>query len=167
MLKAFSAGDKEGAKTIIERLFSVEEEIDNLRRTVFEELTKGILPPRDREDIMHLVKRLDVMADFVKDSARSVLILLDCNVPNEIQKAFLDMVSDLVKCAATLKESLRLLSEDSIKAREISLKVEVEENKVDKHHLKIKSLLLKYGDKINPATLIILKDLADHGRCCG
>ncbi|MEM2320792.1 MAG: DUF47 family protein [Candidatus Bathyarchaeia archaeon] len=161
-LKAFSAGDKEEAKTIIERLFSVEEEIDSLRRTVFEELTKGILPSRDREDIMHLVKRLDVMADFVKDSARSVLILLDYNVSNEILKAFLDMVSDLVKCAAMLKESLKLLNEDPIKAREASLKVEIEENKVDKHHLKIKSLLLRYGDKINPATLMILKDLADH-----
>ncbi|MBS7641098.1 MAG: DUF47 family protein [Candidatus Bathyarchaeia archaeon] len=159
--KAFFTGDKEGAKNIIERLFLVEEEIDNLRRTVFEELTKGILPPRDREDIMHLVKRLDVMADFVKDSARSVLILLDHEMPTEILRAFLDMVSDVVKCAVTLKESLGLLSEDPVKAREVSLKVEEEENKVDKHHLKIKSLLLKYGDKINPAILVILKDLAD------
>lgn len=159
--KAFFAGDKEGAKNIIERLFLVEEEIDNLRRSVFEELTKGILPPRDREDIMHLVKRLDVMADFVKDSARSVLILLDHEMPSEILRAFLDMVSDVVKCAVTLKESLGLLSEDPAKAREASLKVEEEENKVDKHHLKIKSLLLKYGDKINPAILVILKDLAD------
>ncbi|MEM1515101.1 MAG: DUF47 family protein [Candidatus Bathyarchaeia archaeon] len=161
-LKAFFAGDREEAKKVIERLFSVEEEIDNLRRTVFEELTKGALPPRDREDIMHLVKRLDVMADFVKDSARSVLILLNYDVPEEILKAFLDMASDVVKCAATLKESLRLLNEDPIRAREASLRVEAEENKVDKHHLKIKSLLLEYGDKMNPAALMILKDLADY-----
>ncbi|MEM2168974.1 MAG: DUF47 family protein [Candidatus Bathyarchaeia archaeon] len=160
-LKAVFTGDKEGAKTIIERLFSVEEEIDNLRRTVFEELTRGILPPRDREDIMHLVKRLDVMADFVKDSARSILILLNYEIPDEILGNFLDMASNLVKCAATLKESLRLLSEDPQKAREMSLKVEEEENKVDKIHLKIKSLLLKYGDEMNSAALIILKDLAD------
>ncbi|MEM1550337.1 MAG: DUF47 family protein [Candidatus Bathyarchaeia archaeon] len=161
-LKAVFAGDKDGAKIIIERLFSVEEEIDNLRRTVFEELTKGILPPRDREDIMHMVKRLDVMADFIKDSARSILVIMNHEAPDEILRAFLNMASDLVKCAATLKESLRLLSEDPIKAREMSLKVEVEENKVDEHHLKIKSLLLKYGDKMNPAALLILKDLADY-----
>ncbi|MEM2272601.1 MAG: DUF47 family protein [Candidatus Bathyarchaeia archaeon] len=161
-LKAVFAGDKEGAKTVIERLFLVEEEIDSLRRTVFEELTRGILPSRDREDIMHLVKRLDQMADFVKDSARSILILLDYEIVDEILRSFLDMVSNLVRCAATLKESLRLLSENPEKAREMSLKVEEEENKVDKHHLKIKSLLLKYGDEINPAVLIVLKDLADH-----
>ncbi|MEM2819827.1 MAG: hypothetical protein QXF31_01465, partial [Candidatus Bathyarchaeia archaeon] len=51
-VKAIFSGDKAGAKTTIERLFLVEEEIDNLRRTVFEELTRGSLPSRDREDIM-------------------------------------------------------------------------------------------------------------------
>ncbi|MBS7604812.1 MAG: DUF47 family protein [Candidatus Bathyarchaeia archaeon] len=161
-LKAVFTGDKEGAKTIIERLFSVEEEIDYLRRTVFEELTRGILPPRDREDIMHLVKRLDQMADFVKDSARSILILLDHEIPSDILRNFLDMASNLSKCALTLKESLRLLTESPEKAREMSIKVEEEENKIDKHHIKIKSMLLKCGDKISPSILLILKDLADY-----
>ncbi|MEM2819826.1 MAG: DUF47 family protein, partial [Candidatus Bathyarchaeia archaeon] len=151
-----------GAKTTIERLFLVEEEIDNLRRTVFEELTRGSLPSRDREDIMHLVKRLDVMADFVKDSARSIIILLNADVPEEIWKSFSEMSMGVVRCAATLKESLKLLSENPSEARNMSLKVEEEENKVDKQYLAIKSLLLKYGDKINPAVLIVLKDLADY-----
>lgn len=161
-VKAIFSGDKAGAKTTIERLFLVEEEIDNLRRTVFEELTRGSLPPRDREDIMHLVKRLDVMADFVKDSARSIMILLNADVPEEIWKSFSEMSMGVVRCAATLKESLKLLSENPSEARNMSLKVEEEENKVDRQYLAIKSLLLKYGDKINPAVLIILKDLADY-----
>lgn len=161
-IKAIFSSDKETSKTAIERLFVVEEEIDSLRRTVFEELAKGSLPPRDREDIMHLVKRLDVMADFVKDSARNIIILMDADVPTDVWKAFLDMSSNVVKCAATLKESLKLLSENPSEARTLSLKVEEEENKVDKHYLGIKSLLLKRGDKINPAVLIILKDLADY-----
>ncbi|MEM2938693.1 MAG: DUF47 family protein [Candidatus Bathyarchaeia archaeon] len=161
-VKAIFSGDKESSKNAIERLFVVEEEIDSLRRTVFEELTKGSLPPRDREDIMHLVKRLDVMADFVKDSARNMIILMDADVPTDVWKAFLDMSSSIVKCAATLKESLKLLGENPSEARILSLKVEEEENKVDKQYLSIKSLLLKRGDVMNPAVLIMLKDLADH-----
>ncbi len=161
-IKAVFSGDKDGAKTTIERLFLVEEEIDNLRRTVFEELTRGSLPFRDREDIMHLVKRLDVMADFVKDSARSIMILLDAEVPKSIWKAFSEMSSGVVRCAARLKESLKLLSENPSKARALSLKVEEEENKVDKQYLKIKSLLLEHGNKVNPAVLMLLKDLADY-----
>ena len=43
----------------------------------------------------------------------------------------------------------------------MSERVEEEENKVDKKFLEIKSLLLSYGDKLNPASLILLKDLLD------
>jgi len=160
-VKAVSAGDRETSKTTIERLFHVEEEIDNLRRTVFEELTKGSLPSQDREDIMHLVKRLDVMADHVKDSARNILVLIDLDVSPELWKAFSDMSSGVVRCAAVLRESLKYLGENPSEARALSEKVEDEENKVDKHYLEIKSLFLKYGDKINPAVLLILRDLAD------
>jgi len=158
-VKAVSAGDKEAARTTIDRLFHVEEEIDNLRRTVFEELTKGALPPQDREDTMHLVKRLDVMADHVKDSARSILVLMDADVPDELWKAFSEMSSGVVRCAAVLRESLGHLGENPSEAYAVSLKVEDEENKVDKQYLVIKSLFLKYGDKINPAVLLILRDL--------
>jgi predicted phosphate transport protein (TIGR00153 family) len=160
-VKAVSAGDKEDAKTTIERLFRVEEEIDNLRRRVFEELTKGILPSLDREDIMHLVKCLDVMADHVKNSARNILVLADLDVPPELWRAFYDMSSGLARCAAVLRESLGCLVGNPSKARVLSEKVEDEENVVDKQYLEIKSLLLRYGEKVNPAVLIILRDLAD------
>ena len=160
-IKAASAGDKESAKTTIMRLFSVEEEVDDLRRTVFEELTRGSISPKDREDIMNLVKNLDGMADHVKNSARNVLVLLDVEVPSELWKAFHEMSSGIVRTAAVLGESLKHLGEDNVKARAMSEKVEDEENKVDKKHLEIKALLLKTGGKINPAILLILKDLMD------
>jgi len=160
-LEAAADGDKKSAETIIERLFKAEEEVDDLRRTVFEELTKGKLPPRDREDIMNLVKNLDKTADYVKDSARNVLILLDAKVPKEIWDAFHGMASGIVSTAAVLRESLKSLGEDNTRARAMSERVEEEENKVDRKFLKIKSLLLKYGEKLNPSTLILLKDLLD------
>jgi predicted phosphate transport protein (TIGR00153 family) len=160
-IKATSVGDNEDARTTIERLFKVEEEIDDLRRTVFEELTKGNLGFQEREDIMHLVKRLDMMADYVKDSARNVLVLLEADIPKDVWKAFHEMSSGIVKTAAVLRESLRYLSEDPVQARVMSEKVEDEENKVDKKQLEIKALLLKYGSEINPWSLLILKDLLD------
>jgi len=159
--KAAMEGNKKSVETIVSRLFKAEEEVDDLRRTVFEELTKGRLPPRDREDIMNLVKNLDKTADHVKDSARNVLVLLDVDVPREMWKAFHDMASGIVSTAAVLRESLKSLGEDNSRARTMSERVEEEENKVDKKYLKIKSLLLEYGNKLNPSTLIILKDLLD------
>jgi len=160
-IRAVLDRDERTAKRTIERLFQVEEEIDGLRRTVFEELTKGTLPPREREDTMRLVGNLDVLADYVKDSARDVLVLMDVDVPEELWKAFHEMSSHIVSTAAVLRESLKNLSENPSMARTMSEKVEDEENKVDQKHLEIKSLLLKYGDKVNPAALLILKDLLD------
>ena len=153
--------DREKARRIIERLFRVEEEVDDLRRTVFEELTKKSLPPKDREDIMNLIKNLDRIADNVKDSARNVLVLLEEDIPEELLKAFYMMSSGIVNTAAVLKESLKNLGVDNAKARALSEKVEDEENKVDKRHLETKYLLLKYGQDTNPSALLFLKDLLD------
>jgi predicted phosphate transport protein (TIGR00153 family) len=160
-VKAAYNEEKDRAQKIITRLFSIEEEIDDLRRTVFEELTKGSLPSREREDIMSLVKSLDMMADNVKDSARNVLVLLDVEVPKEIWKAYHEMSNGIVQIAAVLGESLKNLLEDPSQARIMSEKVEDEENKVDKKFLEIKYLLIKHGEKVNPAALLLLKDLLD------
>jgi len=160
-IEAVAERNSETAKTIIARLFKTEEEVDDLRRVVFEELTKGRLPPRDREDIMKLVTNLDKVADHVKDSARNILVLVDENLPKEIWDAYHDMAHGIVSTAAVLRESLKSLGEDNARAREMSERVEDEENRVDKKYLEIKSLLLDYGDKLNPATLMLLKDLLD------
>lgn len=160
-IKAVRRGEIDNAKKTIIRLFSIEEEIDDLRRTVFEELTIGSLPPRERQDIMHLVKRLDVMADNVKDSARNVLVLMDVEIPSEIWKAYHEMSSGIVQVAAVLGECLKNLLEDPSQARILSEKVEDEENNIDKKFVEIKSLLLKFGREINPAALLLLKDLLD------
>jgi predicted phosphate transport protein (TIGR00153 family) len=158
-LTAASTGDTETARTTIERLFRIEEEIDNLRRTVFEELTKGSIS-QDREDIMNLVKNLDKMADHVKDSARNILVLLDEEVPEDLWKAFSKMASGIVSTAATLRQSLKNLGENNSRARQLSEKVEDEEKKVDEKFLEIKGLLLKHST-INPSILLLLKDLLD------
>ena len=160
-IKAAASEEREKTRRTITRLFGIEEEIDNLRRIVFEELTKGSLPSREREDIMHLVKNLDEMAYHVKDSARNVLVLMEVKLPNEVWTAYHEMSMGIVRTAAVLEESLRNLLEDPSKARKMSEKVEDEENEVDRQFLEIKSLLLKHGNDLNPAVLLILKDLLD------
>ena len=71
------------------------------------------------------------------------------------------MAVGLSKTAAVLRDSLKNLGDDPAKARAISEKVEDEENKVDQKFLEIKSLLLKHGETMGAAVLILLKDLLD------
>ncbi|MFQ6074426.1 MAG: DUF47 domain-containing protein, partial [Candidatus Bathyarchaeia archaeon] len=161
-ITAASNGEVDETKSCVERLFVVEREIDDLRRAVFEELTRGSMPSKDREDIMHLVKRLDVMADFVKDSARTLLILTQAEIPKEIWNLFVDAAKDLVECASTLRKSIEKLETDKLaEARTLSEKVDQVEGKVDEKYLKMKGLLLKHSRKIDPAALLMLRDLIE------
>ena len=154
--------DKEKAISSFNKLFSIEHEIDELRRIVSEELTRGSLQSKDREDIMHLVKRLDQMADHVKDASRAVILLLEAVVPKEMWKQFAKTVKDLVECATTLRKAIENLGTDPAKAMEIAKKVDKIESQVDEKTLKSKALLLKYSKETDAATLLLLKDLIEE-----
>jgi len=169
-ISATSKKNVDDAKKYIERLFRTEEEIDNLRRLIFEESTRGSLPLNDREDLMHLVKRLDVMADHVKDSGRNVLLLLEISIPKELWNVYAEMAKDLVECARALRASIEKLGSDPMEARTLSQKVDQVEKRVDEKHLKIRGLLLKSDKEVTPSTLLILKDLVESmeqvADCC-
>jgi len=155
-------GKKEKAKASFNKLSTIEHEIDELRRMIFEELTRGSLRSKDREDIMHLVKRLDQMADHVKDASRAVILLLEAVVPKEIWKQFAKTAKDLVECATILREAIENLGTDPAKAMEIAKQIDKIESQVDEKTLKSKALLLKYSKETDAATLLLLKDLIEE-----
>lgn len=161
-INAASKGDKEKARASFERLSLIEHEIDQLRRTIFEELTRGSLHSKDREDIMHLVKRLDEMADHVKDASRAVVLLLDAKVVEEMWKQFAKTAKDLVACATTLRNAIEKLGTDPLGAMKLAKQIDEIEGRVDEKYLKSKALLLKHSNKMDAATILLLKDLIEE-----
>lgn len=160
-IKSVSQGKKDETKAFLVRLSREEEEVDNLRKSVFKEMTNVALSAEFREDLMHLVKRLDVMADHVKDSARSVLVLLDANVPDEIWNMNVDVAEALVEIASTLSSSIENLGKDPVRAKEIAKKVDGIEEEIDKDYLETKKLFIKYGREVDPGTLLLLDNLVE------
>lgn len=160
---AFSEGKKSEAGKCIERLFIMEVEIDELRRSIFAELTKGTLPPKYREDLKSIVERLDSLADYVKDAARSVKILMETDsvVPREFLDIFVRMVKDLVECTGFLSTSIEMLGVDPSRAMESVSKVDKSEGRIDDDHMLAKISFIKHSGNVNLATLLVLKDLAD------
>jgi hypothetical protein len=155
-------GKQKRATESIERLSATEHEIDELRRIVFEKLTRGSLPSKDREDIMHLVKRLDQMADHVKDASRAVLVLLEAKVPKAMWEQFVETAKDLVECATTLRKAIEKLGTNPVEATELAKKIDQIEHRVDEKYVKSKSLLLKHSNKMDAATVLLLKDLIEE-----
>ncbi len=143
-----------------DHLYSVEKEVDQLRTDVFKELSKGTALFTDyREDLMHIVKRLDTMADFVKDAARCVKILSGSKIPSEFWKQASHTTETLVDCATALRATIEKLAEDSAATLKNAEKVEQIENEIDKDYVCNKSLLIKYADQTNSGAISILNDL--------
>ena len=161
-INAASKGNKQKTLKSFKKLSKIEHEIDGLRRIVFEELTRGSLQSKDREDIMHLVKRLDEMADHVKDASRAVVLLVEVEVPKEMWDQFGKTAKNLVECATTLRESIEQLGANPKKAMELAKQIDEIEGEVDEKYLESKTMLLKHSKEIDAATILILKDLIEE-----
>jgi predicted phosphate transport protein (TIGR00153 family) len=159
---SFAEGDLKEAKKHINILFTTEEEVDKLRTNVFMELSKGIALMADyREDLLHLVKRLDTLADHSKDAARCLLMLGDAKIPEELSQKTVFMTSKLVEIAQVLRVSIEKISTNPTEAIDKARKVQDIEHDLDQEYLKAKSLFVTYDKKINCGAMVILDDLIE------
>lgn len=161
IMVAFSEGKISEAEKHIERLFENEVEIDDIRRTILNELTKQKLPSKYRQNVIHIIKCLDVLADHVKDSARNVKVLLGTKIPKEILDVNVRIVDALVQAAVFLSTAIEMIGVNPPQSLEFSKKVDAQEHIVDEEYLKVKVLFLKYSDEVDMATLLVLKDLLE------
>jgi predicted phosphate transport protein (TIGR00153 family) len=161
-IMSFSEGNVDEAKKYIENLYKAEEEVDALRTDVFMELSKGAALVADyREDLLHLVKRLDTLADHTKDAARCLEMLADAKIPPELCQKTVFMASKLVETAQTLRGAIEKISSDPTQAIKQAKKVGEIEHVLDEEYLKAKSLFVKYGTQINCGAMVIFDDLIE------
>ena len=160
--KSFSEGNMTEAKKYIENLYKAEEDVDKLRTDVFMELSKGAALVADYpEDLLHLVKRLDTLADHTKDAARCLEMLSETEIPQELCQKTVFMTSKLVETAQTLRNSIEKISTEPAEAIEQARKVGEIEHILDEEYLRAKSLFVKYGAEINCGAMVIFDDLIE------
>jgi predicted phosphate transport protein (TIGR00153 family) len=160
--KSFTEGNIEETKKHIQNLYKAEEEVDKLRTDVFKELSKGAALLADyREDLLHLVKRLDTLADHTKDAARCLEMLGSEKIPEELCKKTVYMTGKLVDTAQALRAGIEKISVNAAEAVAEASKVEENEHALDQEYLKAKTLFVKYGNQINPGALVIFDDLIE------
>lgn len=160
--QSVAAGNAKEAIQRIGYLFKAEEEVDMLRTEVFKELSKGAALFADyREDLLHLVKRLDTLADHVKDAARCMEMLGEAELPRELCDSTVRMTSLLVDCSRALRTSIEKITVAPAEAIEGSKKVEEIEHAIDEDYLGTKKLFVKYGREMNAGALVIYDDLIE------
>jgi predicted phosphate transport protein (TIGR00153 family) len=161
-MKSFSEGNLADTQKYVQHLYKAEEEVDKLRTDVFTELSKGAALVADyREDLLHLVKRLDTLADHTKDAARCLEMLGDAKIPEELCQKTVYMTGKLVDTAQALRGGIEKITSNPAEAVAEAAKVEENEHALDEEYLKAKSLFVKYGENINCGAMVIFDDLIE------
>jgi predicted phosphate transport protein (TIGR00153 family) len=160
--KSFAEGDLAETRKHVQNLYKAEEEVDKLRTDVFTELSKGAALVADyREDLLHLVKRLDTLADHTKDAARCLEMLGDAKIPQELCQKTVYMTEKLVDAAQALRSGIEKITSSPAEAAAEAQKVEEKEHELDEEYLKAKSLFVKYGEEVNCGAMVIFDDLIE------
>ena len=142
IIAAIKSEEKE-MRICIERVASSEREADALRRKVMDEVSKGELSPVDRADLMDLVKRVDMVADWSRESTRVLGAIPMEHVPSSIKDEFVEMVKSVKKCVASLQKCVNKMMTKPEEALKAADDVEREEEKVDDIHEKARTLIGK------------------------
>lgn len=154
-VKAAVALNEKETKEAIDRVTSSEREADRLRRTVMTELAAGELPSTDREDLMHLMKRVDMVADWSRESTRVLSGISMKDVPESLREAAVKMAEGVRECAKALRKAISRMSEKPEEAMQAADEVERLEEHVDDLFEKSRQLLGKEQNlSVGPAILI-------------
>lgn len=157
-VKATINNNEKETKEAIERVTSAEKEADKLRREVMSELARGELPPTDREDLMHLMKRVDMVADWCRESTRILNVIPMKDVPDNLKKASVEMMEGVRECAAALRTSVSRMAEKPEEALKAADQVERLEEKVDEMFQKARGLLTK-ETKLKAGVAVMINEL--------
>jgi predicted phosphate transport protein (TIGR00153 family) len=142
-IRAAIEGDLKEMQTYIERVASSEKEADKLRRGVMDEVSTGELSPTDRENLMSLVKRVDMVADWSRESTRILGAIPMAYVPHSIKEATIKMVVSVKECAVSLQKCVNKIMTKPEEALQAADVVEREEERVDDIHEKARILMGK------------------------
>jgi len=140
---AATRGEEDQARRFAETVAIGERQADKLRRKIMDEISKGELSPTDREDLMELVKRIDMIADWSRESTRILGAIPMEHVPEALKANFNEMVKSANECVRSVQKCVNKMltkPEEALQAADV---VEREEEKVDDIHEKARVTLGK------------------------
>ena len=153
------ADDRTRAIDALHRLMLRENEADTIERELFNELTRGELESRDREDLMHLVKRIDLVADWAKVAGRNLQILIETEIfiPSELWAEYKESTKKTFDCARLLSKTVAAFGEDADGVIKGAREVNRMEHVIDDLYYRTKKALVK--STADPRVVILLNDL--------
>ncbi|MCG7840499.1 MAG: DUF47 domain-containing protein [Methanomassiliicoccales archaeon] len=155
-------GDKDKAIDALKRSFLAEKGADAHEQFISEELSRGDLGEKNREDLLHLVRRMDYAADWCKEAGMNLQLVLEIGIPvsSGIWTKFSIMTRELERMAKGLKvcvDNLGVNNDLVIKTRK---EIEESEHIMDELYFMMKKEF--FISNMDARALYLMRDLL-HG----
>jgi predicted phosphate transport protein (TIGR00153 family) len=153
-VREYLSGNTEEAKVLALKVDRRETETDSILREIMSKLYSGAYLPSLRSDILHLVQRLDSLANAA-EACCDFFLDQRPDIPEKMRADFLSVMEKSISSCTPLKEAVSLFFEDDdIKTiREKAREVGIMESTVDKEEWDITRDIFKtnldYGHKIH------------------
>ncbi len=159
MVDYFIKNDKEKTRQLFNEIRSCEDEVDNARRLVSQELAEIGAVLLSREDFLRFTNLTSEIADFSEGIAFRLVEIMDhnWNVPMDIKKDLLKLSEAVLESIHKLRETMMVLTYGSAKTMEKARDVEVAERVVDELYRELEIKLL--SSKLDFPALILLRDV--------
>ncbi|TFF96118.1 MAG: DUF47 family protein [Promethearchaeota archaeon] len=148
------------ALKVLFRVDELEHQADGIRRNILNMLTQAELTSTIRENLMHLVKRIDDIANAANASAR-ILISMNHNDFFSLDEQVHQNMIDMARLSVDAGKKIFQMVEHLIKAEEEEItilgeEVNTLEHKCDEKRYAINRLLVSNGAEMNPFSAIII-----------
>ncbi len=159
MIDYFIKNDKEKTRQLFNEIRSCEDEVDNARRLVSQELAEIGAVLLSREDFLRFTSLTSEIADFSEGIAFRLVEIMEhnWNVPMDIKKDLLKLSEAVLDTIVKLRETMMVLSYGSARTMEKARDVEVAERVVDELYRELEIKLL--SSKLDFPALILLRDV--------
>ena len=159
-MRNMEVGDHTAAKKAIERLYVSEHEADAKEEVLCNQMSIGELSPQDREDFMHFVKKTDSIANWCKEAAIHLQLVLDtgASIPINVWGMFSATVSDLESEVNGLMNAIRILGTDGVGIDECIQGVKDQERRIDAAYMSVMKEILT-ADMDHKAVILSMRML--------
>ncbi len=148
----------QGRSELALRVKTIEHQTDGVAHQIISRLHKTFVTPIDREDIFHLVGRLDDVLDLTEGAASRIELYQPKEVPHES----VELGKVLLESARLVQDMVHLLSDMKKSARILELAVEINRLEHEADLLRRGTLARLFREEKDVFELIKWKDIQEY-----
>lgn len=160
------------ARAKLAEVFKIQSKAIRVRNEIIKFLEGIRIDPALKEDLFHLVKRLDRITDWIKEASRELTIIPYLELPDKVRRGLEKLMDKALSAVEKTAEAVKEMIEGNYdRVRELVDEIESLEEEADEIDVENRGKLLELHNQFNPYTLAILvhdlnRDLEEVADAC-